>query len=728
MTESPRQVNELVQQAARLVKAGQKDIARPLLAEALALDSKRVDAWVLLAKSTDSAAEEIDCLKRVVALDPGFTWAKQRLKELDAQSSLSAADSLVNRPALTNLDSTVPLTATVAQTPKRVIPQKPAPVPSRRKVSLWWLAVAAIGLACGLVWMGILARPLRELAFGKATSTPAAQAGSDLALACQRFIDQALKISNKSCSQVGTNKVCYGNNTLRVTLANNTSGQFSQQGDVIDADALKELSASPLNPKDGEWGIAIFKLLANLPRTSPGQNVTFVVFGNTTLTSNDPSLQAFYFSSGVGRVDCDQVPMDGIAVNLPQGGGAHFSVNGAEVTLLGNAALEAHPNDSMTVSVLSGSALVSADGVDRYFGAGQQVGVPLGGANGVVASGPPSLPSPLSADALQAACTISGTSCNPNDIQLVGAADAQAAVQQAVDPASSASAPPSLTPITVTATQAATATLSASATHLASPTFTPRQSVTFTRTAPRTPSTSPTLGPSPTATATFTQSLTPTRTATFTQSSTPTRTATGSLTSTASASPTFTLTRTNTPTTPATSTQTDTTSPTFTSTPTNTPLPPTATFTATNPPTDTPTQPPTSTPTDTSPPPTPTDSPCNISASGFSSGGSNLSLNVQNNLSTTITITGASVNWIKTPSSQRLRKMFVGGNQVWSGPENFPPSNFPGGFGWSGPSSRRQIGAGSSQSISWDFQDNLQSSGYSVTLNFNNGCSVSASN
>jgi hypothetical protein len=712
MTESARHINELVQQAAKLVKVGQKDLARPLLAEALALDSKRVDAWVLLAKASDSVAEEIDCLKRVVALDPNFTWAKQRLKELDTQSSLSAADSLVNRPALVNLDSTVPLTATVAQPPKQVIPQKPTPIPSRRKVSLWWLVVAAIGLACGLVWMVILARPLRELAFGKATPTSAAQPGSDLALACQRFIDQALKISNKSCSQVGTNKVCYGNNTLRVTLANNTSGQFSQQGDVIDANALKELSASPLNPKDGEWGIAIFKLLANLPRTSPGQNVTFVVFGNTTLTSNDPGLQAFYFSSGVGRVDCDQVPMDGIAVNLPQGGGVHFTVNGAEVTLLGNAALEAHPNDSMTVSVLSGSALVSADGVDRYFGAGQQVGVPLSGANGVVASGPPSLPSPLSAAALQAACTISSTSCNPSDIQSVDPAEAQAAVQQAVDPASSASAPPSLTPVTVTSTQAATATLLATATPLASPTFTPKQSVTPARTSIGTPSASPTLGSSPTPTATFTQSATSTRTVT------------SLVTSTASASATRTATRTKTPTPPATSTHTATTVPTFTSVPTSTPLPPTATFTATTPPTDTPT----STPTDTSLPPTPTDSSCNISANSFSSNGSSLSLNVQNNLSTGITITGATVNWIRTPPSQELRKMDVGGSHVWNGHDNFPPSNLPGGSGWSGPSSNRQIGPGSSRSITFDFKDNLQPSGYSVTLNFNNGCSVSAGN
>lgn len=724
MTESNARIDTLVQHTAQLIEAGQKDAARQLLAEALALDSQRVDAWVLLAQVTYSTAEEIDCLKRIVALDPNQLWAKQRLDELGSRPT-TATPETSSSSAIPRMPKTAPTVVGVAaRAQKRASTSESTRKRSRRIISPWWLLIGLVGLACGAVWVIVLIRPLRELAFGAATPMLATQAGSaNSAAACQRLIEQALQVSTRSCSQVGPNQVCYGNNSLQATFADNSNDPFTQEGDIVDAFSLKELSASPLNLANNEWGIGIFKLLANLPRTAPGENVTFVVFGNTTLTSADRGLEAFYFSSGAGRVTCDQVPMDGITVNMPQGGGVRFVVNGAAVTLLGNAALEAHPNESMTVSVLSGSALVSADGVDRYFGAGQQVGVPLGGANGVVASGPPSEPSPLAPAAQQAACTLTGTACNPNDIQTVSPAEAQAAVQQAVEPIPTTLTLLPRTPTRTATTKAATPatpgfTPTATGTRPATRTPTPNGSPTSQGTSSRTPSASPTVTPSLTGLATSN--------GTFTATATATRTATNSSTSATTSTPTFTPTRTLTRT--ATPTSTASSVFTVTSTPTLTSPPATATFTATTAPTNTPTPTATPTATNTTAPPTATTAPCNISGGGLSASGTDLSISVQNNMSTTVTIASVSVTWIETPSSQKLRWILVGAIQVWMGPDNNSPSDIPSEGAWSGLVSDRQIGAGASQSITFIFMNTLQASGYSLTLNFDNGCTLSANN
>jgi len=97
-------------------------------------------------------------------------------------------------------------------------------------------------------------------------------------------------------------------------------------------------------------------------------------------------------------------------------------------------------------------------------------------------------------------------------------------------------------------------------------------------------------------------------------------------------------------------------------------------------------------------------------------------------MSTTVTIGSVTVTWIEAPPSQKLRKIFVGATQVWTGTDNNSPSNIPSEGAWSGTGTDRQIGAGGSQLLTFEFQDALQASGYSLTVNFDNGCSTSASN
>src|SRR5271157_5962676 len=186
---------------------------------------------------------------------------------------------------------------------------------------------------------------------------------------CQSLIDQAISYTGKYCNQIGANKGCYGNTTLQAQMIANASQRFSERGDVADISQIQSISADPLNMVTHDWGIAIFRVLAN----------------------------------------------------LPNGAGWMFDVNGTELTLKGNASLKANKNGTMVVGLYNGAGQITSDGQTQYFGAGQSVSVNLGGANGDQAVSPPSTPESLSPDELKVACTMTGNYCTASAISTVDA-------------------------------------------------------------------------------------------------------------------------------------------------------------------------------------------------------------------------------------------------------------------------------------------------------------------
>jgi hypothetical protein len=101
---------------------------------------------------------------------------------------------------------------------------------------------------------------------------------------------------------------------------------------------------------------------------------------------------------------------------MPDGAGVRFNVNGAELTLLGNASLRAIKNDKMVVSLYSGSGRIVSAGQEQYFGAGHEVAVELGGANGSEAISTPSFPQMLSPEELDLSCTMTNQTCSQLDV------------------------------------------------------------------------------------------------------------------------------------------------------------------------------------------------------------------------------------------------------------------------------------------------------------------------
>ncbi|HLO13325.1 MAG TPA: hypothetical protein VK206_00750, partial [Anaerolineales bacterium] len=74
---------------------------------------------------------------------------------------------------------------------------------------------------------------------------------------CKVLIDKAIQASGGYCGKTNSNNVCYGNITIKAELAPGATQRFSERGDTVAVNELRSLSASPLDLKSDEWGIAV---------------------------------------------------------------------------------------------------------------------------------------------------------------------------------------------------------------------------------------------------------------------------------------------------------------------------------------------------------------------------------------------------------------------------------------------------------------------------------------
>ncbi|MEO8609700.1 MAG: SH3 domain-containing protein [Chloroflexota bacterium] len=101
---------------------------------------------------------------------------------------------------------------------------------------------------------------------------------------CPALVQSALTATDSACVSIGRNQACYGNVTLDVTpQAGAEVFTFSKPGDLVALAAVQSLTLSSMNEASKEWGIAMMKVQANLPDTLPGQNVTFLMFGDVQI-------------------------------------------------------------------------------------------------------------------------------------------------------------------------------------------------------------------------------------------------------------------------------------------------------------------------------------------------------------------------------------------------------------------------------------------------------------
>ncbi len=101
---------------------------------------------------------------------------------------------------------------------------------------------------------------------------------------CPDIVKTALDATDKACSAIGRNQACYGNIQLSAEPQSDVPAfAFTKPGDLADIGGMKMLTLSPLDATADTWGVALMKVQANLPDTLPGQNVSFVLFGDVQI-------------------------------------------------------------------------------------------------------------------------------------------------------------------------------------------------------------------------------------------------------------------------------------------------------------------------------------------------------------------------------------------------------------------------------------------------------------
>jgi hypothetical protein len=202
---------------------------------------------------------------------------------------------------------------------------------------------------------------------------------------CPNIVETALEVVDQSCAETGRNQVCYGSIRLSAQPKPDiTNFEFRKTGDLVGVADLQKLVASPMNIEAGEWGVALMRLQANLPDTLPGQNVTFILFGDVELTPVEtadtaaPPMQAFYLRTGVGDARCEEAPESGLLVQTPEGAGeVVFNINGVDVQMGSTVFFQADEAEGMTVSTLEGLAYMRANGGEQIIVPGTWVRVAL---------------------------------------------------------------------------------------------------------------------------------------------------------------------------------------------------------------------------------------------------------------------------------------------------------------------------------------------------------------
>jgi hypothetical protein len=229
---------------------------------------------------------------------------------------------------------------------------------------------------------------------------------------CEDLLGKAMDASYDGCEMIGSNQICYGNFDVSTQLVAESVAQFASLGDTIPINQLVTLNTAPMDTYRDIWGIAVFKLQANMPGTIPGQNVTFLVFGDTGLYNFSGDMYSIYFSTGIGSVTCSQVP-DGLMVDVPDGSGVVFNANGVELAFKGDSVLAANPGETMSVSMLNGAGVVTSEGKSQDISAGEMLTIPLG--DNLQAKGTPSTPVSLPPELALKLCLLIGGDCDPAD-------------------------------------------------------------------------------------------------------------------------------------------------------------------------------------------------------------------------------------------------------------------------------------------------------------------------
>lgn len=204
---------------------------------------------------------------------------------------------------------------------------------------------------------------------------------------CPAIVETALNSLDTICTDVGRNQACYGNVSIETEFQSDiTEIYFADIGDIIDVSTIQSMQLSPMDEAEDKWGLVLLQLQANIPDTLPGQNVTFLLFGDVQITdaSDDftdtdlTPMQAFYLKTGIGDAGCEEAPESGMLVQTPDGvSEVAFNINGVDVAMGSTILFQAQANSEMRVSAVEGAAMMELDGDIHTAVAGTELRIPI---------------------------------------------------------------------------------------------------------------------------------------------------------------------------------------------------------------------------------------------------------------------------------------------------------------------------------------------------------------
>jgi hypothetical protein len=99
---------------------------------------------------------------------------------------------------------------------------------------------------------------------------------------CPVVVRQAFETANEFCRELGRNSACYGSNRVEAAFYQEVAEDFfTLPGDLTALSEVESLRTFPLAVEDELWGVAVLQVQANLPNTLPGQNVVFLLLGDS---------------------------------------------------------------------------------------------------------------------------------------------------------------------------------------------------------------------------------------------------------------------------------------------------------------------------------------------------------------------------------------------------------------------------------------------------------------
>src|SRR5512144_1258936 len=85
--------------------------------------------------------------------------------------------------------------------------------------------------------------------------TTSAQSGQ---AACAQLLSNVQQHLAAGCGATGRDEVCYGTRQINVEYVTPARGTtLDKEGDIVPLSVIRSLKAGPLNPDNGEWGVAV---------------------------------------------------------------------------------------------------------------------------------------------------------------------------------------------------------------------------------------------------------------------------------------------------------------------------------------------------------------------------------------------------------------------------------------------------------------------------------------